>query len=78
LSYALSGGNDPQKAWGPYALPDEGAEPEHVAAFGAYTFDELVALPARPDDPDGTSHMRVQRFADYLWSAVRSTADELT
>ena len=45
-------------------------------AFGRLDFVELLALPAREDDPTGGAPGRALRFATYLWQAVEQTAME--
>lgn len=36
--------------------------------------EELMALPSRPDDPEGDAEGRVARYAEVLWGTVATTA----
>ena len=56
----------------------EGQDEANRLAFGELDFNELRALPARRDDPPGTSPLRAQRFAEYLWGAIEASTEELT
>lgn len=56
--------------WIDFAGQGDGNDPATRLAFGASEVDDLLALEARPDDPVGPGG-RVERFAHYLWGAVR-------
>ncbi|MGO9962148.1 MAG: exodeoxyribonuclease V subunit gamma [Acidimicrobiales bacterium] len=56
----------------------EGQDEANRLAFGDLDLKALRALPARPDDPPGTSPFRAQRFAEYLWDAIDESTEELT
>lgn len=58
-------------------VPGEDADPYHRLAFGHLDVDSLLAVPARADDPAGPALGRVERLADWLWTAVRSSIEEL-
>jgi exodeoxyribonuclease V gamma subunit len=55
----------------------EAIDEEHLLAFGALDFTELVGIPARPDDPPGAARGRARRFADHLWGAVVASSCSL-
>src|SRR5664280_251 len=74
-SYEVYGGNPKGARWSPYRSTGEGDGAAVVLAFGRLRFDEIMALPARPGDPPGPGG-RVERFANYLYGAVDSSADE--
>jgi hypothetical protein len=77
VSYKLhkrkAGPND----WQPWGSGGEGQDEANRLAFGDISLGELRALPPRGDDPPGTAGGRAERFADYLWDAVESSAEEL-
>ena len=45
-----------------------------LIAHGSTTIEELLAIPARPDDPSGVAAGRADRYAHYLWEAVDASA----
>lgn len=59
----------------------EGLDPWVAASWGELEFADLLAVPARPDDPpptprrsfDGVEHSRLVRWADRLWGTFDST-----
>ena len=78
VSYKLhkhkAGPND----WRSHGGGGEGQDEANKLAFGDISLGELRAIPARADDPSGTSSSRAERFADYLWDAVELSSEELT
>jgi exodeoxyribonuclease V gamma subunit len=56
----------------------EGQDEANRLVFGDLDFKGLRALPARRDDPPGTSPFRAQRFAEYLWDAIDESTEALT
>jgi exodeoxyribonuclease V gamma subunit len=54
-------------------VPGDGDDEAAGLAF-PFGVDELLALPARPDDPAGTAEGRVARYAERLWSTVFASA----
>ena len=52
-------------------FPD-GDDPAVVLAFGGIGFEDILALPARPDDPSGEGG-RVHRFARYLFGTIEAS-----
>jgi exodeoxyribonuclease V gamma subunit len=56
----------------------EGQDEANRLAFGDLDLKGLRAVPARPGDPPGTSPLRAQRFAEYLWGAIHESTEELT
>ena len=49
---------------------------EVVAVWGRLSFEDLLAIPVRDDDPPGRGDSRVERYANRLWGLVEhSTAD---
>ena len=54
--------------------PGDREEPHAEVAFGHLDLEQLLALPARPDDPPGTGG-RVARFAAALWGSVAATSE---
>jgi exodeoxyribonuclease V gamma subunit len=85
LSPAVHDGSHRPGHWrdtsGPF--PAEGDQPEHLLTFGDVGLDDLLALPAREDDPPFTgpgdrrqsARGRVARYAAYLWGAVERSVD---
>ncbi|MGD0943077.1 MAG: exodeoxyribonuclease V subunit gamma [Acidimicrobiales bacterium] len=77
LSYKLhkhkAGPND----WRAWSGGGEGQDEANRLVFGDLSLSELQILRAREDDPLGRPAGRAERFADYLWDAVESSAEEL-
>ena len=46
-------------------------------AFGSRTFDELLAIPCRADDPGDTADPRARALAEHLWATFDDSVDEL-
>jgi exodeoxyribonuclease V gamma subunit len=47
----------------------DGHDISNQMAFGEFDFHELLAIPARVDDPPGPAAGRVDRFAQWFWGA---------
>jgi len=75
LSYKLHEGTARRNDWEPYRGHGDGDDEANRLAFGGLDFDELRALPARDDDPPGSSIGRAARFADYLWDAIEASTE---
>jgi exodeoxyribonuclease V gamma subunit len=71
LSHALATGAPPAGPW-----RDDRADDAVGLAYGELDLDELLAVPARHDDPPGAGG-RVERFAHRLWDAVAATSVDL-
>jgi len=78
LSAKLHAGTAKADDWQTRAGFGEGQDEANRLAFGDLDFKGLRALPARPDDPPGTSPFRAYRFAAYLWDAIDESTEELT
>ena len=77
LSYKLHSGKASSNDWRPYGGRGDGVDDANRLAFGDLSFEDLRAMPAGPDDPEGPSPERARRFADYLWATVETSASEL-
>lgn len=75
LSVALATGrSDAQKTWHDRYNHNADGDDEWVQlAFGALSFDELMALPCQPHDPDGDGDSRVERYAKVLWGTIEQS-----
>lgn len=76
LSYKVHHNNAKEKDWRPFNGRGEGRDEANKLVLGDLGLDDLMALPARQDDPPGPSPSRVQRFADYLWGALEASSEE--
>lgn len=72
LSPALHSGSHTSKSWEGAPYGNDKTDRYNAIAFGEPSYHEILALAASPTDPPG-SGKRAQRYATYLWSAVRST-----
>jgi exodeoxyribonuclease V gamma subunit len=72
FSYAVHTGRAGPADWSDGRTFPDGDGPAVVLAFGGIGFDEVLALPARPGDPDGEGD-RVLRFARYLFGTIDAT-----
>jgi hypothetical protein len=77
VSYKLHARKASSNDWEPYGGHGDGDDDANRLAFGDLSFDDLRALRAHADDPEGPSPQRALRFADYLWSTVEASAREL-
>ena len=78
ISYKLHKNKASQNDWQPWRGVGEGDDEANRLAFGDVSLVELRSIPAREDDPPGTSNARAERFANYFWDAVESSAEELS
>jgi len=69
LSKRLYDGKAGVGDWNDFKGWADGDDLSNHLAFGEFDYYELIAVPARPDDPPGAAPGRVQRFADWFWSA---------
>ena len=76
LSHKLHEQTARPEDWEPFTGHGDGHDDANRLAFGALDFEELCALPARADDPPGSSAGRAARFADYLWGAIEASTEE--
>jgi exodeoxyribonuclease V gamma subunit len=63
------------EAWSGHEGRGDANDRAVAVAFDGLSYDEVMRIEARPDDPPGSGR-RVRRYADYLWGAVsRSVVD---
>ncbi|OWY62271.1 hypothetical protein B7486_59340, partial [cyanobacterium TDX16] len=77
VSYEVFDTGSPRSnSWNSPATSPVPGDGDDEAASLAYPMgvDELLALPARPDDPVGDQQGRVARYAEVLWRTVLETA----
>lgn len=74
LSFALHRGRGADQAWKRHRDRGDGDDAAVRVAFGPLELDELLAIPARDDDPPGRAPGRALRYANYLWGAIDTTA----
>ena len=74
-SRELHAGGNARSKWVAFNGSSERDDPSVVLAFGTLDYSDLVAIPARPDDPPGATPTRLERFAHYLWDAFDATVD---
>lgn len=55
--------------WDDYKEFADGHDISNRLVFGEFGFHELLAIPARADDPPGSAPGRVERFAQWVWGA---------
>lgn len=75
-SHALAIGAGASSAWGGYDRGDA-LDRYNRQAFGALSFDDLLALPTLPHDPPGPAVGRALRYATTLWDAHATSVQEL-
>ncbi|MCJ7439502.1 MAG: exodeoxyribonuclease V subunit gamma, partial [Acidimicrobiia bacterium] len=75
MSRKLAAGDAKPNDWLGYRGAGEGYDEAHRLAFGGLDFHELRAVPARADDPSGSSRGRADRFAHYLWGAIDASSE---
>lgn len=75
MSRKLAAGGAKSNDWLGYKGSGEGHEEAHQLAFGSVDLHELQAVPARADDPPGSSRGRADRFAHYLWDAIYQSTE---
>jgi exodeoxyribonuclease V gamma subunit len=62
-------GNPRPGQWNDFNGWADGDDLSNRLAFSDFDFYELLAIPARADDPPGTADGRVERFAQWFWGA---------
>ncbi len=77
LSFALHRGRGIGEAWRRFGGRGDGDDAALRVAFGPVELEELLAMPARHDDPPGRAPGRALRYANYLWGAIDTTALKL-
>ena len=76
ISYKLHKRTAKPSDWESFNDHADGQDDANRLAFGKLGFEDLCALPARVDDPPGSSTGRAARFADYLWGTIEATVAE--
>jgi exonuclease V gamma subunit len=56
----------------------DGYDVANHVVYGDLDFHALLALPALDTDPPGPAKGRVERFAEFLWGAMRDSTDLIT
>ena len=77
LSYKVHCNSAKRNDWRSWSGRGEGEDEANRLVFGDLEFDDLMSLPARQDDPPGSSASRVRRLADYLWGALEASSEEI-
>ena len=78
LSRKLHDGTAKTDDWESRSGFGDGQDEANRLAFGDLNFNELRALPARPEDPPGHATGRAKRFADHLWNAIEASTEART
>lgn len=74
-SHALATGSGASAAWGGYDRGDA-LDRYNRQAFGALSFEDLLALPTLPHDPSGSTVGRALRYATVLWDTYARSVQE--
>jgi exodeoxyribonuclease V gamma subunit len=75
ISRKLDAGDAEPKDWLDFNGFGEGYDEAHQLAFGGVDLHDLRAVPARDDDPRGSSRGRADRFAHHLWRAIDESTE---
>jgi len=73
LSHAVAMGEAKRSLWIDHDGRGDASDAANAVAYGAYDYDDLLALPAREGDPPGSGN-RVARFAHRLWDEIHTSA----
>lgn len=76
-SAALGCGKNARGAWHSSSSFSNGESENRWGrlAFGEMTFDQLIDIPCRPDDPEGDDTSRAVRLAKLLWNAIEGSSE---
>ena len=75
LSCRLFAGDAKPSDWLAFNGFGDGNDEANRLAFGGIDLRDLRAVPARDDDPPGSSRGRADRFAHYLWGAIDASTE---
>lgn len=72
LSPAVAMGEAKRSMWIDHDGRGDASDAANAVVYGAYDYDDLLAIPAREGDPPGSGN-RVARFAHRLWDEIHSS-----
>jgi exonuclease V gamma subunit len=73
LSKKVHDGTATVSDWDDHMGFADGHDLSNRLAYGEYGYHDLLAIPARPDDPPGEAGRRVARFATWFWGTFDET-----